>query len=246
MAKNHPVSYFEGSAYSFRFKIDNRHPQLSAEERDRIRLSWDEARKVDPHLTAGGIYCANGVNIQNHEVRVNFNETTYDIYRYFRGQGTAKQGVYTMGDATALYDETLDKYLFAVRGGSVSFDKGTFSFPSGGVVSTSEESIDESRFMDYVARHAHQETEEELLFTKITGEKFLGAYVEKPTHKLEFLFFALVGGECSVKNDENTHLVYVERGRVREFYNDNRGNFENSADKHLNYWSDHFDRGVLN
>lgn len=245
MAKNHHISYFEASEYSFQFKTDNRHPELSDEEKDRVYAAWDEAKKNNHRLTAGGIYCASEVTVKNRDVRVAFNETTYDIYRYFRGQGIPKRGAYTMGDATALYDETLDKYLFAVRGGSVYFDKGTFSFPSGGVVSTSEEKIDESRFIDYVARHAREETEEELLFAEITGEKFLGAYVEKSTYKLEFLFFALVGGECKVKNDENSHLVYVERGRVREFYNDNRGNFENSADKHLGHWSDRFDRGLL-
>lgn len=223
------------------FEWDRSPPTLAPSELDAVRAFVAEQRARSPLFFDGPLLVCTGATIDEERARFRVARSSYGPYAWARANGLERPGLYAIGTGVLIFERASGSYAFFERGERVQFDRARIGAIGG--VATPPEPQDDGDLRAHVLEVSAREIDEELALDARFDRaqlRYVGAYVDERTMKLEVLFRAELD-RCALAGEENVAVVRVARGSIASFVRERRARFESSTLAHLQHIASQLD-----
>lgn len=224
------------------FEWSDAPPPLEAEELAEVARFIAEQRARTSLFFDGPLLVCSRAEVTDERALLRVARSSYGPYAWARSRGIERPGLYAVGTGVLIFERFSRSYAFFERGHGVQFDRARIG-AIGGVATPPTQAMHD-RVREHLVEESAREVDEELALPSRVDRsalRYLGAYVDERTTKLEVLFSVSVE-RCELSGEENTRIVRVARGGLRRFAANNEQRIESSTLAHLRHIAAQLDR----
>lgn len=221
---------------------DASHVPLDAAEQRAVQAHWRTVLARAPSAFDGPLLVGTAMRAEEDRVCLALGRSSYAPYAWARAHDRPRPGLYAVGTGVLVRERATRSWALLERGEGVVFDRARVGWVGGVATPPADTSVDP--WLHLQGESAH-ELDEELALDEAPLDparlRFVGAYIDERTLKLEVLFTAAVE-RCALRGEENTRCVRVPLGSLRRWLDANEPRAERSMREHLRHIVAELDR----
>lgn len=227
---------------AFALRWDPNPVSLAPAETLAVQAHWRAVLERAPDAFDGPLLVCSSMGAERDGLCLSLGSSSYAPYAWARANDLPRQGLYAVGTGVVVIERATDSFVLLERGTGVVFDRSRVGWIGGVATPPTDPSVD---LWAHLQEQSAIELGEELAFDEQDWDasrlRFVGAYLDERTLKLEVLFAATVS-RCAMRGEENTRCVRVGLGTLQRWFADNEPRAERSMREHLRHIVAELDR----
>lgn len=224
------------SALSLRWELAPVH--LDPVSRRAVEQHWQTVLASAPRAFDGPLLVGVALDADAGRARLALGRSSYAPYAWARAHEPPRPGLHAVGTGVLVFERSSRSCVLLQRGEGVVFDRARVGWVGGVATPPADTSVDP---WVHLQAESAIELDEELALDERPFDparlRFVGAYIDEATLKLEVLFAAAVE-RCALRGEENTRCVRLAPDALRTWCAANEARAERSMREHLRHLDD--------